>query len=76
MSPDLEDKLHLLRLEYLAHGSLVAKHTETAKVMGKKLLRLCKNRNVKPLEYFCCLRCGLPRAIDKGGNQCSGCRPT
>lgn len=69
----IEDKLDLLRLEYLAHGSMVVKNEETARHMGRKLLQLCNNRNVKPLEYFCCLECGLPRALDKGTQKCNGC---
>lgn len=71
----MEEKLRQMRLEYLTHAAVAVKNKAEAKILGRRFLSLCDNKNTRPLEYFCCLKCGLPRAIDGGGVECSGCKP-
>jgi hypothetical protein len=70
----VEEKLDSLRLEYLAHASVAVQNEGLAKQLGRRLLEVCPNKNTRLIEYFCCLRCGLPRARDGNATQCSGCR--
>ena len=71
----VEDKLQQLRLEYLTHAAVAVQNETEAKILGRRFLGLCHNRNTRPVEYFCCLNCGLPRSADKGTTACRGCQP-
>ena len=61
------DKLRGLRLEYLAHASMLDYSTKNMnRSLGEKLIKLSDTKNIRPIEYFCCLKCGLPRALTEG----------
>ena len=69
----VENKMDKLRLDYLSHAALVVKNPTLAKNLGRRFLQVCPNKNTRLVDYFACLKCGMPRARDGSGKNCSGC---
>lgn len=69
----VDEKLDSLNLEFLTHAAVAVKNVIIAKQLGRRLLQNCKNKNTRLVEYFCCLRCGLPRTRGGSKEKCQGC---